>query len=562
MTRRRLALAVLILLVTWSAPLRAQNAPCRALYVRPEAGSLEDALAQARSLRKTEPDMHICIRLHEGTYFLPHLVRVGREETGGKGAETVLQRDGSGKVVLSGGIDLPVHAPRAATWVFDTVGLCGGVAQRSLYVNGNRRIRARFPKTGTFSIAGEIPRRIEDGKAFDAFRFAPDLDTGLSALNADSEIVAWHFWSMSRMGIRAVDRTTNVITLNGITSHTDEWGRFAKSGKFYFENVNGDNLMPGEWFQVGATITYRPTIVEGQGVPSVVLPCTPRLLEFGEGAHDVRVEGLSFVHTGESHRGYEQTPAQAGIGQHTSAAINLRGAQRIRFANVEVSGTADFAFLFDRRTRDAGLLGSKLQDIGGGAVAIGDPAGAYSRTALSEDIRSRNEIARNVIREGGRIRQDAVAIWIGDVGGNTLVGNQISGFSYSAISLGWGWGGMKLSRGNLIKGNVLSDIGQGELSDLAAIYTMSDLAGTIIRNNRISDVGAARYGGFGIYLDRNSSGLLVEGNSIKQTKSAGLALHYAADNVIRNNSICSVSPIDIVKPGALPNTIEGNDCRD
>ncbi|MGM3372152.1 hypothetical protein, partial [Escherichia coli] len=72
---------------------------------------------------------------------------------------------------------------------------------------------------------------------------------------------------------------------------------------------------------------------------------------------------------------------------------------------------------------------------------------------------------------------------------NKIIANRISNLFYTGISVGWTWGyAAHDGADNLIEGNVITDIGQGELSDMGGIYHLGVAPGTIIRGNRIERV--------------------------------------------------------------------------
>ena len=289
------------------------------------------------------------------------------------------------------------------------------------------------------------------------------------------------------------------------------WARFAKGERYFFENVDGANLDQGEWFQNGSRIEYMPTDLETAlfkfGRMTAILPCLPVLVQISDGAHDLRVEKLGFIHSGDNRWGWGQTAAQASIGPDTSAAIEVAAAERVTFANIEIAKIAGYGVHIGDKSQNIAVVDSRLHDLGGGGIFVGsifgNAADPSTWPANPKERATRSHILHNLIYDGGLISYDAEAIWVGDVGGNEIVDNDISNFRYTAISVGWNWAGSKIARNNRIESNRISHIGLGVLSDLAGIYTTSDLSGTVIRDNEISDVRAGVYGGFGIYLDRD-----------------------------------------------------------
>ena len=70
---------------------------------------------------------------------------------------------------------------------------------------------------------------------------------------------------------------------------------------------------------------------------------------------------------------------------------------------------------------------------------------------------------------------------------------------------------------------------------MGGIYSLGLSPGSVIRGNRVHDVDARCYGGWGIYNDEGTSDMLIENNVVWNTKFAGFFIHYARESVVRNN---------------------------
>jgi hypothetical protein len=400
---------------------------------------------------------------------------------------------------------------------------------RSLFMNGQRKQRARTPTTGFFRIQGSSPQ----DKPL-KLKFNPGEIKKSWADDGDVELVGLFAWSDVRMQIRAVDVSNHVAILSGAPRPSNR----EDHARYFIENAPDGVDAPGEWYlnRRSGVLQYQGEAGENPNRAAVLVPRLNHLVVLqGDLAgqkpiQHVVLRGLTFSHTdwtlGEN--GYADT--QAAVAIHGD--LRAEGAIDCVIEDCTFAHLAGYAIDLGRGCQRNKIIGNEMFDLGAGGVRIGETA---KPTAPFEENHG-HILTDNHIHDAGLVYPPAVGVFIMQSGQNRVAHNHIHHLYYTAISVGWNWGYQETPcRENIIEFNHLHDIGQFMLSDMGAIYTLGIQKGTVIRNNLIHDVNSFSYGGWGLYPDEGSTDMIWENNVVYRCKSAGFHQHYGRDNLVRNN---------------------------
>jgi parallel beta-helix repeat protein len=445
--------------------------------------------------------------------------------------------------LLSGGIPITgwTKAAKGELWQAEVPGVREGKwYPHQLFVNGERRQRARTPNTGFFRIDGKITR----GKS--GFKFHEGDIKPEWAGQKDMDLVLLQAWTVLRAHIDQVDANARTVSLSQeFTPDVQE-----ESAHYWVENTFEALDSPGEWYldRQSGKLDYWPTPGEDMKRAEVIAPVLTELLRFQGGAqgdsrpggsafgfdpvHDIRVQGFTLSYTDWSMPASGYVDVQAAF--TLPAAVEVSDAHSIVVENSVFKHLGQFAIELGKACRGSRIVGNEMADLGAGAIKIGEPKDPNDAAEATNG----NIVSDNRIHDVGLVDPGADAIWVGLSSGNTIAHNEVSNVYHSAIAVGWTWGYLPTAAySNVIEFNHIHHVGRGLMGDLGCVYLLGVQPGTVVRNNFCHDVTRSdtSYGGWGIYTDEGSSKIVIENNVVFHTEDAGFHQHYGQDNIIRNN---------------------------
>jgi len=531
------------------------------------------ALRKARELRRLNDEPikgGIYIKVLVGVYQLAEPLFVRPEDSGTADSPTIIEGEGIGKTVLSGGVTitgwrkvntvipgLPAEA-KGKVWEADAPTIGDEPLQfRQLWVNNEKAIRARDADAPLMNRILSWDHKTETC----VIPWLASLDT---ARIKGMEMFIHQWWAIAILRVKAVKVTGDSARLSFYQPESriqseHPWpapwiSKKTGNSAFYLSNAIGFLNHPGEWYhdRVANKIYYIPRKGEDLQTAIVAVPELETLVKM-EGILDRPVNYFGFKNISFEHSSW-LWPSKEGLVPHQAgmymldayklkvpgtpdkkglenqawvgrpkAAVEVAYASHIAFDGCGFEHMASTGLDFKCGTHNDVVKGCLFKDIGGTAVLEGIYSDEAQEVHLSynptdkREICTNDTIANNLIIDATNEDWGCVGIGAGYVKGISITHNEVCDVNYTGISMGWGWTKtINAMSDNRIMANKIHHYARN-MYDVAGIYTLSAQPGSVISNNYVDSIYKAPYAHdpqhwFYLYTDEGSSYITLKNN--------------------------------------------------
>jgi hypothetical protein len=431
-------------------------------------------LARAqRAARQAEKSDRIQIWIREGTYYLAQTLAFGPEDSGTSELAVRYTAHPGENVTLSGGLALSCKWSPFRDGIVSTP-VPKGLQFTQLFVNGRRKIRARYPNyeppqpghPGYLKAAGPVPSETQTPypNPDEDMTFSGSAPKGISydpatfsnkhwAKPEEAEIHIFQeaYWGNLQWRLRGIDRDAHVLWFGeGGQQIGAKWDRdpakVGKKSRYYIENVFEELDAPGEWYLDGNrnVLYYYPE--RGTDIHSalVEVPMLEHILHFGgsqsKPVENISIEGLRFAHTVSTYTSSYEVPSLGDWSIHRGGTVLLEGTRNCSIRNCWFDGVGGNAVFANNYNRGLWISGCKFTETGDSAICfVGD---LEKTTGTQRTFPFECKAHNNLIHNCGIFGKQIAGVYISRAKRITASHNLIHDMPRSAICIGDStWGG-------------------------------------------------------------------------------------------------------------------------
>jgi len=510
-----------------------------------------DAVRELEKRRKKS----IVVLARGGHYYLKEPLTFGPEDSGSDGQMITYAAYPGEKPTLSGGKKI------IARWqpFRDSIWMCslpevreGKLDFTQLFVNGKRKIRARYPnydasdsiKGGYIHAKGPLPENLANDKfpgqgpkgfLFDPKTFSPRK--WAKPHEAVVHIFPYTYWGNLQWQIKDVDRDRHIIwfgrggfQLN--TKISDFCCDIDHTSRFYIENVFEELDTPGEWYldKVEGKLFYIPEEGIDLSTAEVIAPLLKQVVEFRgsqvEPVRNITLSGFKITHTTSTFLEQYEVVSGGDWTIHRGGAVFIEGAVNCSIKNCFFDGVGGNGVFINNYNRHIKVIGNKFTQTGDSAVCL---VGSNHLTLGSmETFPTENIISNNLIHDCGVFGKQIAGIFCAVSKRNLISHNLIYNMPRAGICMNDCFGGGHIIEYNEVYNTVreTSDHGpfnswgkerywclqqsDGAISHGAGNVKVDAQETSIVRNNYFHEDHG--WGGWGIVLDDGTSNYKVYNN--------------------------------------------------
>lgn len=577
--------------------------------------TIQKAIDAAKALDSWTGD--VVIEIANGEYVLDETLKFQADNSAEEGYALILEGEDAENTVISSGVKLTGWTESetvSGAWEIDAPELPDGVDySRDLYINGECATLARgdviklggWAYTDRANMEKNAAGYLVDGLEMSTWRNQSDIEFVYE--------IGWTYVIVPVDHVEAAGSDSQVVMNANAYKAANEKNGLQIKDPSYIQNAFELLDEPGEWYfdREAQKIYYIPEEGVDPNTLTMVMPTLDQLVDAdgtdGDPVYGLTLKNLAFCYASylKAHTdGHADIQANFTAGldyleyalnnmNKTPGAVTFDYAEGIRVEGCSFSCLSAAGLDYSVGVSGSTIVGNRFEEIGASGIQVGTVK-VRDGQPMSNYGFANGEFVDNLTPEPNRITHDilvlsnvldgigtrfkgAIAIMAGYTSDVTIAHNTISNTSYTAISAGWGWGGIdndsraifpsqtervllttpSVMERYVIENNDISDI-MLELHDGGGIYTLSDMPGSIISGNVVKDSQH-----IGIYNDEASGGFAEIAENI--TVNAPMPYFYhnvrseytdrmkATENVMRDNYWNTVPSGDALYDSILAN---------